>query len=229
MLIVLLGPPGAGKGTQGAILQERYNLLRISTGDLVREEIAKRSELGRSIQQIVESGKFPSDEIIINMVSQKLRSEAKGWIFDGVPRTRIQAEMLDILLTQINEKINVVIELKVDEKKLEDRISSRYTCARCGHLYSKYVKPQREGLCDNCGSRNFIRRADDSVETLKTRLSVYHEKTEPLVEFYKKKGIFHEVNGMAEVEDVTRQIEGIINALQRNKGLERKSMISVDF
>ena len=229
MLIVLLGPPGAGKGTQSAILQERYKLLRISTGDLVREEIAKESELGRSIRQIVESGKFPSDEIIINMVSQKLHLKARGWIFDGVPRTRIQAEMLDILLRQINEKISVVIELKVDEKKLEDRISTRYACAKCGHLYSKYVKPQQEGICDDCGFQNFIRRADDSVETLKTRLSVYHEKTEPLIEFYKKKGIFHEINGMAEVEDVARQIQEIIDALPRNKGLERKSMISVDF
>lgn len=230
MNIILLGPPGAGKGTQGAVLQERYGLLKISTGDLVREEIAQESELGKLIQKIVESGQFPSDEIVMNMVDKKLRLGSKGWIFDGVPRTQFQAEILDTLLAQLNEKIDAVITFKVDEKKLEDRITTRYTCVECGKIYSKFIKPQQEGVCDNCGSGDFVHRTDDSTETLKIRLSVYHEKTEPLIAFYKNKGIFYEVDGMGEVKDVTRQIEEIVHSLPyRTEGLERKGMMGIDF
>ena len=230
MNLILLGPPGAGKGTQGAIIQERQGLLKISTGDLVREEIAQGSELGKLIQKIVESGQFPTDEIVMDMVDKKLQLGSKGWIFDGVPRTQYQAEMLDVLLTQLNKKIDAVIAFKVDEKKLQDRITTRYTCVKCGKIYSKFIKPQQEGVCDYCGSSDFVHRTDDSAETLRTRLSIYHEKTEPLVAFYKNKGVFYEVDGMGEVKDVTRQIEGIIRSLPHDtEVLERKGVMGIDF
>ena len=222
MNIVLLGPPGSGKGTQGALLQEDYGFSKICTGDLIREEISQCSPLGSLIQTVVERGELPSDEIVMSLVEKKLNLEAKGYIFDGVPRTLPQAQVLEGLLAALNEKVDAVILFKVDEKKLEERVTSRYMCAQCGKIYSRLITPQQQGICDQCGSKEFLSRKDDTSTTLKIRLRLFHEKTEPIIDFYKDKKICYDVDGMEDVENVAHQIREILRSLEEKKEIVKR-------
>jgi adenylate kinase len=230
MNIILLGAPGAGKGTQGSILAEHHDLLQISTGNLIRDEIASGSSLGKLVQKIVEEGGFPSDKIIMDIIAKNLPQDSKGIVFDGIPRTLPQAKLLDSLLAASNRKIDLVIALKVDEKRLEERVLKRYLCATCGKVYSDHIRPRKTGICDSCGAHHFIQRADDSIEALKTRLKIYYEKTQPLIEFYKNKNILSEVDGMREVERVAQEIEEKVHSLlPGDEIIERKGTIGIDF
>lgn len=214
MNIILLGPPGAGKGTQGAILEKEFNLEKISTGDLVRSEIARESNLGLSIKKIVESGSYPSDEIIMNIVENKLNQYSQSSrIFDGVPRTIAQTKVLEKLLQNIEQKVDKVIFINISEKDLVERITTRYSCAKCGHIYNKFVTTKISGECNYCKSHDFTYRADDNLETLHNRLKIYNDLTKPLIEYYQEKGIFHVISGLEEVTDVSQQIREILNPL----------------
>lgn len=214
MNIILLGPPGAGKGTQGAILEKEFSLEKISTGDLVRSEITQESNLGLSIKKTVETGSYPSDDIIMNIVENKLNQHVQvSRIFDGVPRTIVQAKVLEKLLKNIEQKIDKVIFINVSEKDLIERITTRYSCAKCGHIYNKFVMTKIPGECDYCKSHDFIHRADDNLEILHNRLQIYNDLTKPLIEYYQERGIFHIVRGLEDVADVSQQIREILNPL----------------
>ena len=213
MNIILLGPPGAGKGTQAKRLEETRGLVQLSTGDMLRAERASGSELGRKVQAIMDKGHLVSDDIMIAMIEKRTGAPdcQKGFILDGFPRTVPQAEALDAMLARRRLKLDYVIELAVDEAALVDRISGRFSCAKCGASYhDRNKRPKVEGVCDVCGSKDFIRRADDNAETVKARLAAYHAQTAPILPYYRAKEILRQVDGMAEIAEVTRQIEAIL-------------------
>lgn len=213
MNIILLGPPGAGKGTQAKRLEERYRLVQLSTGDMLRAERNSGSELGRKVQAIMDAGKLVSDDIIIDLIAKRIDElGGKGFILDGFPRTVPQAEALDRMLPEKKQKLDHVIELTVDEPALIDRIAGRFSCAKCGTSYhDRFHRPKVDGVCDVCGSHDFVRRADDRPEAVKTRLEAYRQQTAPILPYYRKKGILRQVGGMADIDDVSRQIEAILN------------------
>ncbi|MEO0717343.1 MAG: adenylate kinase [Pseudomonadota bacterium] len=213
MNIILLGPPGAGKGTQARILEEGYGLVQLSTGDMLRSAVASGSDIGRQAKEVMEAGQLVSDEIVIGVIDERLDAPdtKKGVIFDGFPRTVAQAEALDKLLPQKRLSLNAVVEMAVDDDLLVDRVSGRYTCAMCGEGYhDRHKLPKEEGVCDNCGSKSFTRRPDDNAETVKSRLAAYHEQTAPLIAYYSRSGKLKTVDGMADIDEVTRQIEQAI-------------------
>lgn len=213
MNIILLGPPGAGKGTQAKRLEEKYGLVQLSTGDMLRAERKSGSELGRKVQAIMDAGKLVSDDIIIALIGQRIDQlkGAKGFILDGFPRTVPQAEALDRMLKEKGLKLDHVIEMTVDEAALIDRIAGRFGCAKCGASYhDRFHRPKAKGVCDVCGSRDFVRRADDRPEAVKTRLDAYRQQTAPILPYYRAKGILRTVDGMAEIDEVGRQIETIL-------------------
>ncbi len=215
MNIILLGPPGAGKGTQAKRLEEKYGLVQLSTGDMLRAERKSGSELGRKVQAIMDAGQLVSDDIIIALIAQRIDQlkGAKGFILDGFPRTVPQAEALDRMLKEKGLKLDHVIEMTVDEAALVDRIAGRFSCAKCGASYhDRFHRPKVEGVCDVCGSRDFVRRADDRPEAVKTRLEAYRQQTAPILPYYRAKGILRTVDGMAEIDEVGRQIETILRA-----------------
>jgi len=211
--ILLLGPPGAGKGTQAKRLEERYGMVQLSTGDMLRAERASGSALGRQVQAIMDSGKLVSDEIMIALIAQRIAAlKGQGFILDGFPRTVPQAEALDKMLQSNGIAIDHVIELTVDEGALIDRISGRFSCSKCGASYhDRYHRPKREGICDVCGSRDFTRRPDDNAETVKARLAAYRDQTAPILPYYRAKALLRSIDGMADIDEVTRQIETILN------------------
>jgi adenylate kinase len=213
--IILLGPPGAGKGTQAKRLEEKFGLTQLATGDMLRAERASGSPLGKQVQAIMDSGKLVSDEIMIALIAQRIdQLKGKGFILDGFPRTVPQAEALDAMLAAKGLKLDKVIQMTVDEEALIDRLAGRFTCAKCGASYhDRNNRPAHEGVCDVCGSKEFIRRADDKPETVKARLVAYREQTAPILPYYKNKGILAAVDGMAAIDDVTKQIENILNQL----------------
>ncbi len=217
MNILLLGPPGAGKGTQAKRLEDRYGLVQLSTGDMLRAERASGSALGREVQAIIDAGKLVSDEIMIALIGQRIAAlRGKGFILDGFPRTVPQAEALDQMLKRSGTAIDYVIELTVNEDALVDRISGRFSCKKCGASYhDRYHRPKREGRCDVCGGTDFLRRPDDNAETVKARLAAYREQTAPILPYYRGKGVLHSVDGMADIDAVTREIETI---LKKTKG-----------
>ncbi len=210
MKIILLGPPGAGKGTQAQILEETYGIKKLSTGDMLREAVSKGTEVGKKAKAVMDRGELVSDDIIIAMIDERISHPdcKKGFILDGFPRTVAQAEALDKLLSSKKSKLDKVIEMKVDDNALIERISNRYSCKKCGAGYNRKFKPTRkEGVCDSCGSTDFLVRDDDKAETVAARLQVYNKQTAPLLPYYRSKNFLAEVDGMADMEEVTRQIK----------------------
>lgn len=212
MNILLLGPPGAGKGTQAKRLEERYGMVQLSTGDMLRAERASGSPLGQQVQAIMDAGKLVSDDIMIALIAQRIGGlGAKGFILDGFPRTVPQAEALDQMLKSRGIALDHVIELTVDEDALIDRISGRFSCKKCGASYhDRYHRPKQEGQCDVCGSHDFVRRPDDNAETVKARLAAYRDQTAPILPYYRARGVLRSVDGMADIDAVAHQIEEIL-------------------
>jgi len=216
--LILLGPPGAGKGTQAARLKERYGLAHLSTGDMLREAVAAGTEVGKEAEGIMAKGQLVPDDVVNRVVAERIAKPdcARGFILDGFPRTIAQAEALDRLLAERAIKLDGVIEFEVDDEALVDRIAGRYACAKCGALYHDRSKPTKvPGRCDACGSTEFVRRPDDKPETVRARLRAYHEQTAPLLPYYRERGLLISVDGMAEIDQVSEEI------VRRLKGAAR--------
>jgi adenylate kinase len=218
MRLILLGPPGAGKGTQAAWLRDTYSIPQLSTGDMLRSAVARGTDVGRQAKVIMEAGKLVSDQIINDLVAERIAEPdcAPGFILDGYPRTLAQAEALDRMLGERGMALDAVLEIKVDHAALVERISGRFSCAKCGAGYHDTFKPTRQpGVCDICGSTEFVRRKDDNAETVKARLEAYEAQTAPLLPYYAAKGLVRTVDGMAAIEEVTTQIREVLTSGSR--------------
>ncbi len=213
MNLILLGPPGAGKGTQAKLLEEGFGLVQVSTGDMLRAEVKAGSEIGLQAKAIMERGDLVPDSIITAMLAARVSrpDAAKGFILDGFPRTVPQAEALDAMLSEKSLSLDHVIELKVDDAALVERISGRYTCGNCGEGYhDSFKQPVKPGVCDKCGHTEFVRRADDKAETVAARLSAYHRQTAPLLPYYGAQGKLKAVDGMASMTSVAAALSVIV-------------------
>ena len=214
MNIILLGPPGAGKGTQAARLEADRGMVQLSTGDMLRAAVKSGSPVGLKAKAVMEAGELVSDDIVSGIIDEKLATldSRQGVIFDGYPRTAAQADQLDAILTSHGRSLDKVIELEVDEDKLVARIVGRFTCAKCGTGYHDVFKqPKVAGVCDVCGSTDFKRRPDDNEETVRTRMAEYRAKTEPIIPIYEARGLLARVDGMGEIDAVTAAIEAILD------------------
>ena len=214
MNIILLGPPGAGKGTQARHLVETRNMIQLSTGDMLREAKDSGTEMGKRVAEVMARGELVTDEIVIGLIREKLEGDKKGgFIFDGFPRTLAQADALAELLSETGENLHAVIEMKVDDDALVDRITGRYTCGNCGEVYHKTTKPEAvSGTCDKCGACDMQRRADDNEESLRTRLMEYYKKTSPLIGYYHAKGKLRSVDGLGEIGNVQNAISAALDS-----------------
>jgi adenylate kinase len=212
--IILLGPPGAGKGTQAARLQSTRGMVQLSTGDMLRHARAAGTPVGLQVREVMDRGELVSDAIVSALIGEHLdATDGKGAIFDGYPRTLAQAEALDLLLGERGRKLDYVIELVVDEDELVRRICGRFTCASCGAPYHDEFKlPQAEGVCDVCGSTEFKRRPDDNEKTVRTRMAEYRAKTAPILPYYEERGLVRPIDGMASVEQVAAAIDAILDS-----------------
>lgn len=213
MNIILLGPPGAGKGTQAARLQANRGMIQLSTGDMLREAVAAGTPVGLKAKEVMARGELVSDAIVSALIGERLDASAdQGAIFDGFPRTKHQAEALELLLAQRGRHLNYVIELAVNEDELVKRITGRFTCASCGTGYHDSFRPTKvPGVCDNCGSTEFKRRPDDNEQTVRTRMAEYRAKTQPILPYYEAKGLVRRVDGMLSVDAVAAQIDAILD------------------
>jgi adenylate kinase len=213
MNLILLGPPGAGKGTQAKRLEQAHGLVQLATGDMLRAAIVSGSALGRRVKAIMDSGALVSDDVMIEMIDERITQPdcASGFILDGFPRTVPQAEALDAMLAKRGLKLDHVILMEVDEAALVDRLAGRFSCRKCGASYhERYHRPKQEGVCDVCGASDFVQRPDDRPEAVQKRFEVYRQQTAPILPYYRAKGILVTIDGMAEMDAVTRQIEKII-------------------
>lgn len=211
--IILMGPPGAGKGTQARHLVETRGMVQLSTGDMLREAKDSGSEMGRIVADVMARGSLVTDEIVIGLIGEKIEAgQGKGFIFDGFPRTLAQADALGDLLAATDQSLDAVIEMEVDDEALVSRITARSTCGKCGEVYNDVTKPQPvDGKCSNCGASDFKRRADDNEESLRTRLMEYYKKTSPLIGYYYAKGDLTKVNGLGEIAEVQVAIAKVLD------------------
>lgn len=216
MRLILLGPPGAGKGTQAQRIVEKHGIPQLSTGDMLRAAVSAGTEVGKRAKAVMDAGKLVSDDIVIAIVSERIDAPdcSNGFILDGFPRTLVQADATEAMLAGKNIDLSAVIEIRVDDEVLADRIAGRYTCAKCGTGYhDENLKPKVDGVCDKCGSTEFKRRPDDNRDTVRTRLQAYYKETSPLIGYYHAKGKIQSVDGMGEIDAVTAEIEGILSSL----------------
>jgi len=218
MRLILLGPPGAGKGTQAKRIEAKYNIVQLSTGDMLRAAVSAGTDLGRQAKELMDAGKLVADHIMIGMISERIDAPdcQNGFILDGFPRTTAQADALSSLLDFKKMPLDCVIELKVDDAKLVERIVGRYSCSSCGAGYhDTFQKPAVEGVCDSCDGKEFSRRADDNAETVTSRLESYHGLTAPILPFYQEKALLKTVDGMADIEKVTESIFEILDGCEK--------------
>jgi adenylate kinase len=214
MNIILLGPPGAGKGTQSKYLEDHFRLKQLSTGDMLRHAVATGSPVGVVAKSYMEGGKLVPDDVVVGVISEAIEAlpgDTAGFILDGFPRSLPQAEILDQLLGGINKNIDAVIVVDVKDDVLVKRISGRFTCGSCGEVFNDFFRlPKTEGICDRCGAASFKRRSDDNPDTVRERLVVYHEQTKPLIDYYKAKGKLHVIEGELPIDDVKERINQIL-------------------
>ena len=214
MNLILLGPPGAGKGTQAKRIEQEFAVVQLSTGDMLRAAVAAGTEVGAKAQAVMEAGGLVPDEIVVSIIAERIAEPdcAAGFILDGFPRTVALAESLDTMLAEKGLRIDHVIEMQVDDKALIERLSGRFSCAGCGAAYhDSFNRPKVEGVCDVFGCTEFTRRKDDNAETVGTRLEAYHGQTAPLLPYYGSRGALRSVDGMAEIDEVARQIRAVID------------------
>lgn len=213
MKLILLGPPGAGKGTQAKLLVDNHGIPQLSTGDMLREAVANGTEVGKKAKAIMDAGELVSNEIVNAIVSERLDADdcKKGFILDGFPRTLDQAEALRAMLAEKNTDLDHVVELKVDDEALVERVSGRYTCGNCGEGYhDTFKQPEKDGVCDRCGSTEFKRRPDDNAETMRTRLMAYYKETSPLLGYYFAKEKLTSIDGMGDIGEISDALEAAI-------------------
>jgi adenylate kinase len=213
MNIILLGPPGAGKGTQARMLVENHGLVQLSTGDMLRAAKTSGTEIGKRVAEVMAKGELVTDDIVIGLIAEQLDGEAgkHGLIFDGFPRTLAQADALEALMAAKGKFLDAVIEMRVDDDALIDRISGRFSCANCGEVYHDSGRPTaQDGVCDRCGGTEFVRRADDNADAVRVRLMAYYRQTAPLIGFYHAKGKLRTVNGLDPIETINREIKTLL-------------------
>ena len=214
MNVILLGPPGAGKGTQAKRIEKAWDIVQLSTGDMLRAAVAAGTEIGREAKAVMDSGGLVSDDIVVAIISERISQPdcADGFILDGFPRTVAQAEALESMLSERGLTIDRVIEMQVDDAALVGRLSGRFSCTTCGAAYhDSFNRPKTEGACDICGGSEFTRREDDAAETVGARLDAYHAQTAPLLPYYRGRGAHRAVDGMAGIDEVAEQIRAAIN------------------
>ena len=217
MNLLLLGPPGSGKGTQARYIETKYGLIQLSTGDMLREAVAIGSEIGKSAENVINAGKLVPDSIMIDMIAERIGEKdcASGFILDGFPRTKAQAEALDQMLDARGKALSGAIEIRVDDNALVRRISGRFTCANCGAGYNdEFWLPVKDGVCDECGGTEYSRRKDDVAETVVVRLETYHAQTAPILPYYQAKDLLYTVDGMAAIDEVTRKVDEVLKIMQ---------------
>lgn len=214
MILILLGPPGAGKGTQARRIMDQKGLVQLSTGDMLREAVSKGTKYGKAAKAAMDAGDLVSDDIVVSIIAERIEGKdcEKGFILDGFPRTLAQAKALDDMLEEKGKALDHVIEIRVDEEALVKRITGRFACAKCGANYhDTFKRPNKKGVCDACGGTDFSRRSDDNEETVRARLKAYREQTAPLLPYYRDQGVLETVDGMKSIDEVAGQITAILN------------------